>query len=430
MSFFYLNAVKGDIPVHLLEEIALERLRYLQAILKNDQITYYNEYLIEGSIYDNIGHFVLCIVCIMCKETEFTRFLLKSEQELFRRRLSAISAYDLRSFSKKLLRSIRKQESTPVYIDALKKLCEHMTVKDLAQHVCSPTHSVQCSVHKISLPFRHCLSFIAKRQVELQNGIAFITCGRWKQFLILLFCTNLNERLFKTKIGALEIDPRISELMLKVKREIRPLLSSKYDTNVLLSKNVDSVSSLFPPCMLNLHQCLRKKHRLSHMQRFHYSLFLKDIGMPIDEAVDFWRSEYRQSPNGNHSCCHNWEKDEKKYLYGIRHMYGLEGCRKNYNSVNCRIIQGVDNACSEGGCPFKVFESSRMAQILDISDHDPVLTQINELKRKQQYSSACILYLRNKCMNTSANCDIQNASFNFTPVKYYNINALNKNNCL
>lgn len=60
MSFFYLTAVKGDIPVHLLEEISLERLRYLKAILKDDQVAY-NEYLIEGSVYDNIGHFLLCI---------------------------------------------------------------------------------------------------------------------------------------------------------------------------------------------------------------------------------------------------------------------------------------------------------------------------------------------------------------------------------
>lgn len=427
MSFFYLTAVKGDIPVHLLEEISLERLRYLKAILKDDQVAY-NEYLIEGSVYDNIGHFLLCIVCIMSEENEFTRFFLKSEQEMFRRRISAISAYDLRCFAKKLLRSIRKHATVSIYIDALKKLCEHMTIKDLAQHVCSTSHTIQCSSHKISLHFKMCLPFIAKRLVELQNGIAYIPCGRWKQFLTILFCSNLNERLSKTNLTSLEIDPRISELVLKVRREISPIINNNNGSNVLLSKNVDGASLLFPPCMLNLHQQLCKRHRLSHTQRFHYSLFLKDIGMPIDEAIDFWRCEYRQNPNGSHSCCHSWEKDEKKYLYGIRHMYGLEGCRKNYASVNCQRIQSVDSSCSEGGCPFKVFETSRMVQILDIPANDPLMSQINELKLKHQYASACILYLQNKYLDTS-NCDIQNASFNFTPVKYY-MNVLNKNNCL
>lgn len=418
MSFFYLTAVKGDIPIHLLEEIALERLQYLKAILKDDQPVY-NEYLIEGSIYDNIGHFILCIVTIMIGDVEFRRFFLKTETNVFKRRIFSISGYDLRCFAKKLLRSIRKQLNTPSYIEALATLCEHLTVKDLAQHVCSSNHNNECSIHNISLHFKHCLSLVAKRQVELRNGTAFISCGQWKQFLTILFCTNLNQRLSNTNLTSLNMDPRMSDLLVKLRRQITPVNSLNSSTNILLSKNVDSMSLLFPPCMLNLHQQLRRKHRLSHTQRFHYSLFLKDIGMPIEEAINFWQLEYCQAPNGTHSCCHNWERDEKKYLYGIRHMYGLEGCRKNYASVNCQRIQSTDSTCSEGGCPFKVFETSRMNEILDIDCNAMLASNINELKLKHRYTSACILFMQNKYRCSEIDCDIDNASFNFTPVKYY-----------
>lgn len=427
MSFFYLTAVKGDIPVHLLEEIAIQRLRYLKGILKEESIEY-NEYLIEGSIYDNIGHFILCIVTILCGDVEFRKCFIKAERDLFKRRITSINGYDLRCFSKKLLRSIRKQPTTPTHVDALKTLCEHLIIKDLAQHVCSPNHASECSTHSVKLHFKHCLPFIAKRQVELHNGIASVPCGKWKQFMNILFSTNLSQRLINTNLSSLGMDPRLSNLLVKLSKEITTMTSRNYSSNVLFSRNVDNESSFFPPCMLNLHQQLRKKHRLSHTQRFHYSLFLKDIGMPIEEAIDFWRFEYQQAPHGSHSCCHSWEKDEKKYLYGIRHMYGLEGCRKNYASVNCQRIQSVDNACSEGGCPFKVFETSRMNEILNLHSNEALTSQINELRLRHQYTSACILYLQTKHMEGGTNCDMGNVSFNFTPVKYY-ANVLKKMNC-
>ncbi|CAH1635543.1 unnamed protein product [Spodoptera littoralis] len=412
MSFFYLTPVKGDLPVHLLEVILFNRVEYLKTILSGKPIIY-NEYVVDGSIYDNVGHFTLCVILILCEDREFTEYILKSELELFRRRLISLSAYELRSFAKKILKSIKKQNKVAKLIESVQILCQHLMLKEVAQHICS-VHNSACTVHSIHVNFKQCLRLVARRQVELTNGVATIPCGRWLQYLITLFRENLINRINTTDVAPLKSDARIMELLHKIKKDYN---LSKVKPNVLLSRDVDSASRFFPPCMLNLHQNLRRRHRLSHTQRFHYSLFLKDIGMPIEESVEFWRAEYRLHPNGHHSCCHNWEKDEKKYVYGIRHMYGLEGSRRNYPSVNCSTIQSIDNSCSEGGCPFKSFDYQNMVPLLK-NCSEPVLSQIVELKKKGLYTNACMFFMQNS-YSKSDSCD--SCSFNFTPVKYYSV---------
>ncbi|XP_049693210.2 DNA primase large subunit-like [Helicoverpa armigera] len=414
MSFFYLNPVKGDLPAHLLEVILFSRLGHLNTVFSSEPPVY-NEFVVEGSIYDNVGHFILCIISILSENREFSEYILRTELELFKQRLTSLTAYEMRSFSKKLLRSIKKHDSVPEFIEALQVLCQHLMLKEVAQHMCA-AHRYDCAKHNIRIHFKQCLHLVAKRQVEITNGVAVIPCGKWYQYLMSLFRQNLVNRIKKTDLAPLKSDSRIMELLYKIKKQYT---FSKQMSNKLLSKDVDSASTYFPPCMLNLHQNLRKRHRLSHTQRFHYSLFLKDIGMPIEESIDFWRSEYRLHPNGHHSCCHNWEKDEKKYIYGIRHMYGLEGCKRNYPSVNCQVIQSIDNSNSEGGCPFKSFDYDKMVPLLK-NCSQPVLSQINELKSKGLYTNACMLFMQNGF--TKENCD--NSSFNFTPVKFYNMSIL------
>jgi DNA primase large subunit len=44
--------------------------------------------------------------------------------------------------------------------------------------------------------------------------------------------------------------------------------------------------------MRRLHETLRTKHHLRHGGRQQYQLFLKEAGMPIEEALKFWRSEF------------------------------------------------------------------------------------------------------------------------------------------
>ena len=51
----------------------------------------------------------------------------------------------------------------------------------------------------------------------------------------------------------------------------------------------------FPMCMQNLHQGLRSNHHLKHWGRMQYGLFLKGIGLSLEEALKFWRMEFTKT---------------------------------------------------------------------------------------------------------------------------------------
>ncbi|CAK1543836.1 unnamed protein product [Leptosia nina] len=413
MTFFYLSPAKGNLQIHVLETIVIKRLEHLNAILSNNAIQY-NEYVMEGSVYDNVGHFMLCLAAIIEQSIDFYKFVLKTEEALFQHRLKSLSGYDLRRFAKKLLRIIRKTDLNTSISEPLQVLCQYLSLKNYAHHIYSECDN-QCSSYFLKFKFFHCLQFLSKRQVEVQNGIALVPCKKWKEYLIILFKNNLKYRLYNTQLDNINSDPRISGII----RSIRKTLSlwEVPVPNVLTSQNVDEKSKLFPPCMVNLHKQLRTRHRLSHEQRFNYSLFLKDSGMPLNESILFWKAEYSSSPNG-HSCSHNWAKDEKKFLYGIRHMYGLEGGRKNYSCRSCHQIQGIENASSEGGCPFKSFHEAQLKELLHSSQTGPPLSEINDLIEKKQYTKACLTFLQ---IGHKDVIDCNKVNLNFTPVKFYTL---------
>jgi len=73
-----------------------------------------------------------------------------------------------------------------------------------------------------------------------------------------------------------------------------------------------------------------------------YTLFLKDVGLSVDEALRFWSSEYCRPAAADaekHGCQHGWHQRASRYTYSINHLYGLVGKRANYRSYSCQSIQ-------------------------------------------------------------------------------------------
>ena len=48
---------------------------------------------------------------------------------------------------------------------------------------------------------------------------------------------------------------------------------------------VEGLAMYFPPCMALLYRELMRERKLKHADRFQLSLFLKDIGMGVEEQV-------------------------------------------------------------------------------------------------------------------------------------------------
>jgi DNA primase large subunit len=73
--------------------------------------------------------------------------------------------------------------------------------------------------------------------------------------------------------------------------------------------------------MENLHDELRRNKHLKHWGRIQYGLFLKGIGLSLEQALIFWQIAFEKLTP---------DQFTKQYAYNIRHSYGLEGKRTDY----------------------------------------------------------------------------------------------------
>jgi hypothetical protein len=100
-------------------------------------------------------------------------------------------------------------------------------------------------------------------------------------------------------------------------------------------EDVDSLAkSAFPLCMQTLHEGMKAHHHLRHAGRMQYGLFLKGVGLTLEDALVFWQREFTQAMSV--------EEFLKKYAYNIRHNYGKEGKRQDYTPYSCvKIVMGT-----------------------------------------------------------------------------------------
>ena len=92
---------------------------------------------------------------------------------------------------------------------------------------------------------------------------------------------------------------------------------------------------IFPQCMLDLYNEVMEKGHLGHQERFQLGLFLKRLGMSIDEQLRFW---YERAVDNIGMTYEQFASSTPGYI--IRHMYGMEGGETDYDAPSCSRIQG------------------------------------------------------------------------------------------
>ncbi|KAF8060629.1 DNA primase large subunit [Scenedesmus sp. PABB004] len=119
----------------------------------------------------------------------------------------------------------------------------------------------------------------------------------------------------------------------------------------------------FPLCMTVMYERLAAESHLKHWGLQQFTLFLKTIGLPLEQALLFFRSQFAPRTSG--------EKFSREYAYNIRYNYGVEGKRESWNEWSCvKIIsQEVGGTCSaagecNGGCPYKTYDAAQLRAAL------------------------------------------------------------------
>lgn len=98
--------------------------------------------------------------------------------------------------------------------------------------------------------------------------------------------------------------------------------------------------------MRTVHEGLKANNHLKNNGRVQYILFLKGIGVRLEDSIRFWQNEFTKKID--------LVKFEKDYLYQIKFMYGKAGGMKNYTPMGCSKI--ISNGPGPGechGCPYR-----------------------------------------------------------------------------
>ncbi|XP_066264384.1 uncharacterized protein [Branchiostoma lanceolatum] len=257
----------------------------------------------------------------------------------------------------------------------------------------------------LKVPFQYALQLISLRRVCVHKGFAYVHCIYLPDVVANIFeeCLRIGIELARKVVLSLS-DPRMQEMFRLLRLQFfedgcRGDEGVVFDT--ISPHEVDRLVDFFPPCMAHLHRTLRHKHRLKHFSRLQYTLFLKDLGLPVQEAVDFWQQEYSK-PACRDGCTHHWARDGRRYTYNIRHLYGLEGSRINYRSHCCQgILERILQPGEEGGCPFRHFDQKHLQQLLAAEGADTAAqNRLVSMVTNQKPQEACQVYLLYKMQTT------------------------------
>ncbi|XP_034041058.1 DNA primase large subunit [Thalassophryne amazonica] len=329
---------------------------------------------------DHISHFILRLA--YCQSENLRRWFIQQEVELFRYRFCHLAAELKHEFL----------EQNNLRYDKI----SDKDKEDLQEKLINSSFAL--SEVKVELqdfykvPFQDALDLVRTRKVYLKAGYVYIPHQDIVTIVLNDFRTRLSKALAMTarSLPAVHSDERLQPLLTHLSHAyVGQDYSIQKNVGKISLEQIDSLSGKsFPLCMRHLHQSLRENHHLRHGGRMQYGLFLKGIGLSLEQALQFWRSEFIKGKV-------DADKFDKAYAYSIRHMYGKEGKRADYTPYSCMKVI-LSNPPSQGdhhGCPFRHSDPELLKQKLQ---HYKVsasgISQILELVKGMHYQLACQKY--------------------------------------
>lgn len=241
------------------------------------------------------------------------------------------------------------------------------------------------------VPFEDAMDLVARRAVLLKTGYAYVPRTEIGAVIVNCFRKHLEtEMAGLAKTISRLVDTRLLSLIQNTPRSSKPP-SIERDTVVgekLTAASVDNASRYFPPCMVHLHRHLKSESHLKYGGRMQYGLFLKSLGLSMDDAILFWKQAFsKKVPE---------DAFQKNYLYNIRHSYGQEGKRADYTPWSCKkIISEHIGATDHHGCPFKHFNAenlhTHLTSMVDGKVSEEAINDIVDMARNNNHQMACTM---------------------------------------
>lgn len=362
-----------------------------------------NEQDISGRRKDYLSHFILRFA--YCSTEELRRWFITREMELFRLKFAGLSTKDVQDFVQ-----CYEMKYTPLNSE------QKADIKD-DLYDCTAFQSTEeiDSMDFYKVHFTEVLDLISSRRCYVKGGFAYVSASDFVSII-----ANKHQQLLEDGLQShLRLLPEVEndERFRMILKELHTSYTGK-DYRVPKSGQVpiESLDQLskksFPLCMRYCHDNLRSTHHLKYAGRQQYGLFLKAIGVTMEDSLQFWRSELTRGKV-------TLEKFEKEYAYNIRHNYGKEGSRVNYAAHNCmKIITASVGPQEVHGCPFKLWDSSVLkTQLSSFGLSAAHVEEIDSYANRGHYQIAC-----GKCFEFSHNTKLDEGIVH--PNQYFELSQI------
>lgn len=149
---------------------------------------------------------------------------------------------------------------------------------------------------------------VERRQVLLKRGKAYVHVREQYSMVVNEFARSLESglELAARFLPRMDEDNRLSPILHHLSQSFTAPeaeyaeSSSINDMAQITAGSIDGLTQHFPLCMQNLHRELRKNSHLKHFARLQYTLFLKGIGLNLQECIVFWRKSFKLIADGMH----------------------------------------------------------------------------------------------------------------------------------
>ncbi|KAH6720305.1 eukaryotic and archaeal DNA primase, large subunit-domain-containing protein [Leptodontidium sp. MPI-SDFR-AT-0119] len=405
---FYITPPTADITLEQFEQWAIDRLRVLAEIeacsFRNKSTAetaahmkpLLDKYLPLGSSTsgsttlqaerqkDHYSHFILRLA--FASTEDLRRRFSRVESMLFRIRFQADNLRERQSFVEGL-----NLDWETVSDDERREFSEELRAAGGGY----PTRIEDESYFKVD--WERVPELVENRRVFLKAGKAYVPGREQLSMVVAEFTGRLDKALEMTSraLPRLDEDDRLTPILAHLSNNFTTPDANYSSSSTSLpgadisARNVDALSSSFPLCMQNLHRSLRRDAHLKHYGRLQYSLFLKGIGLNLEECLIFWRSSFSKITD---------DVFNKEYRYNVRHVYGDVGGDSNrrgngYSPFSCQKIL-TEHAPGPGeahGCPYRHFSVDNLTSLLQavgVKDQE-VLRGVKDDKEKLKYHLAC-----------------------------------------
>ncbi|KAF3921993.1 hypothetical protein ABW20_dc0104713 [Dactylellina cionopaga] len=337
---------------------------------------------------DHYSHFILRLA--FARSDDLRRRFTRTEGILFRHRFTTDDSRERQEFLNSL-----ELDSQPVsdvekaqYAEELKNVLisgSRMPAEKARQQFEAEAY--------LKVEWDRVSDLVGDRKVFLRGGNAYVPNSMMISLVMAEFSKRLDDALIKTSrvLPRLDEDDRLIPILNHLSKGFTaPEYNSSANPTTLSgdtisAAQIDGLSSHFPLCMRNLHGAVRRDKHLRHFGRLQYGLFLKGIGLSIDEAIVFWRQAFSKFTD---------DQFNKEYRYNIRHSYGLQGAGRDYKPYSCQQVL-MDHPPGTGdshGCPYRHFSpdnlTTALSSLMGVDDRS-VLAGVKQDVTAKKFHLAC-----------------------------------------